>query len=226
MNKVLKLGFICMSAILLVACGESDTVDKENLPVDLGEVDGYEESEMVDSEVLESKEVTSEESPEEYEARVEEGWDVIHSEAEQEEKDIEAANDDNTDLLPLGESNTVNGVTFTVTDSKYIDAPSNSAEDVVKVLQISFKAENNSDYPYLYGSDFDLYVNGYLTPTNVTLGSSGGTLQIGNSIAGNLYYDITGDGTPEYAVFNWNPISALSDEDENWNRGDWDVFPK
>lgn len=221
MNKLVKLGIISMSALVLVSCGDSNNVDKENMPVDLGEVPGYEEDEEAiesfDSEESEKESVAIEEAEKE---SIAEDESLL-----QEEQDMAAWDADFTPVLNLGESATMNDVTFTVTDSKYIDASSNSEEDVVKVLQISFNVENNSDFTYSYGNDFDVYIDGFLAYTNDTNESFKGKLQSGSSFEGNLYFDIAGDGDPDTASFTWEPTAILTDDYDEWS-WNWEILPE
>lgn len=224
MHKLVKLGIVSMSALVLVACGESDTVDKDNLPVDLGTVPGYEDGTNHDDEEFKSSIVDSSVDSNTEEEYISDDSSIEESESLLEEEQA-AWDADFTPVLNLGESATMNGVTFTVTDSKYIDASSNSEEDVVKVLQISFNVENNSDFTYSYGNDFDVYIDGFLAYTNDTNESYKGNLQSGSSFDGNLYFDIAGDGDPNTASFTWEPRAILTDDYDEWS-WNWEILPE
>lgn len=210
MHKLVKLGIVSMSALVLVACGESDTVDKDNLPLDAvtlqGNTEDYTESGEVDTENLpvDLGEV--------------EGYDEEDSENEEEQftSDVEVP------PLTVGESTTIEDITFTVTDSKYIDASSNSDEGVSKVLQVSYAVENNSDNAYGFGNDVSAFIDDSWTYTNYYNESTSGTLLSGESIDGNLYFDVVGE--PEELPFDWSPNNSYS-EDGTPLTGSWNVLP-
>jgi hypothetical protein len=191
MKKLLAL--ISASAFLLAACDDVDT------PADDDDSAAVEED--TEAEATESEEAEEEADTEGETAGTD---DEVEDEPEESE------------LLSIGESITIDDITMTITNAEFTDERNQFEEaDPENVIAIYYTLENGTDDDYGYGMDFDVYVDGSQADTYPN-DNSMGSVSSGRSTDGVAHYAVNG----ETIEVEWEPLFSFSGE-----KGIWDVTP-
>lgn len=189
MKKLLAL--ISASAFLLAACDDVDTPTDDE---DSAAVEDDTEADATESEEVEEDADADEEN----------------AEANDEEEPEES------ELLSIGESITIDDITMTITNAEFTDERNQFEEDEPEnVIAIYYTLENDTDDDYGYGMDFDVYVDGSQADTYPN-DNSMGSVSSGRSTDGVAHYAVNG----ETIEVEWEPLFSFSGE-----KGIWDVTP-
>lgn len=189
MKKLLAL--ISASAFLLAACDDVDTPTDDE---DSAAVEDDTEADATESEEVEE--------------------DVNADEENAEANDEEGPEE--SELLSIGESITIDDITMTITNAEFTDERNQFEEDEPEnVIAIYYTLENDTDDDYGYGMDFDVYVDGSQADTYPN-DNSMGSVSSGRSTDGVAHYAVNG----ETIEVEWEPLFSFSGE-----KGIWDVTP-
>jgi len=117
------------------------------------------------------------------------------------------------ELLAIGESATIDDITYTVTNASYTDERNEFAETSPEnVIKIDFTLENGAEEDYPVGMDTQAYVDGVQAET-YPLGSDFGSVSAGRTYEGSMYYGVSG----EQVELEWAPTFSFSGEKAVWN---------
>lgn len=120
-------------------------------------------------------------------------------------------------LLAIGESYTIDDVTVTVTDAYFAEERNEFAEeDPEQVLAIEYTLENNASEDYPIGMDFQVYVDGSLADT-YPLENTMDSVSSGRSVEAIAHYGINGSEIEA----EWEPLFSFSGD-----KGIWNVTPE
>lgn len=210
MNKLLKLGLLSMTALVLGACGGNS--EPEPTQVDLGEVEGFEDETSSEGLTLESESTEEEES-----TYVEE--DEVVDVADDEVLDVEGDEDvewNNDVMYPMdiGESTTMGGVTLTVTDAEFEELP---ADDIaygdIHWLKVTYTVENNAENAYMYGVDGNVYADGVFTG-RAGVKNTRGNVMPGETAEAVEYFEVPLESSD--ITFEWIPIFMDENANHQW----------
>lgn len=130
------------------------------------------------------------------------------------EEDVEQESDG---LLAIGESATIDDITFTVTGSSFTDERNEFAEtNPEQVIKIDFSLENGAEEDYPVGMDTQVYVDG-TQADSYPLGSDIGSVSAGRTFEGSIYYGVNGDSVE----LEWEPMMSFSGD-----KAIWDITPQ
>lgn len=122
------------------------------------------------------------------------------------------------ELLGVGDSYTIDGVTVTVNGVEYTDERNQFYEGHVdSVLLVNITYENNTGDDIAVGMDFQLYADGEKMET-YPVDSLLGSVSDGRSVTGNIAYGIVGQ--PKKIELEFEPIFSISGD-----KGIYDITP-
>lgn len=132
------------------------------------------------------------------------------------EEESEVEDSAGAELLTVGDSYTIDDITFTVNNTYYTDERNEFAEtDPENVIAIEYTLENNSDEDYPFGVDTQVYADGQQMES-YPLGTDLGSVSSGRSVESTTYYGING----EKVELEWEPFFSFSGD-----KGIWDITP-
>lgn len=122
------------------------------------------------------------------------------------------------ELLGVGDSYTIDGVTVTVNGVEYTDERNQFYEGHVdSVILVNVTYENNTGDDIAVGMDFQLYADGEKMDT-YPVDSLLGSVSDGRTVTGNIAYGIVGQ--PKKIELEFEPIFSISGD-----KGIYDITP-
>ena len=122
--------------------------------------------------------------------------------------DEESSVEEQSQLLVVGDSETIDDVTLTVNSVSFTDERNEFADTTPeRVIAIEYTLENGQEEDYPFGIDMDLYVDGKKAET-YPLGTDFGSVSAGRAVDSVAYFGVDG----EEIELEWQPMFSLSDK--------------
>ena len=122
--------------------------------------------------------------------------------------DEESSIEEQSQLLVVGDSATIDDITVTVNGVSFTDERNSYADTTPeRVIAIEYTLENGQDKDYPFGMDMDLYVDGKKADS-YPLGMDLGSVSAGRTVDAVAYFGVDG----EEIELEWQPVFSLSDK--------------
>lgn len=122
--------------------------------------------------------------------------------------DEESSVEEQSQLLVVGDSATIDDITLTVNSVSFTDERNSYADTTPeRVIAIEYTLENGQEEDYPFGMDMDLYVDGKKAES-YPLGMDLGSVSAGRAVDAVSYFGVDG----EEVELEWQPVFSLSDK--------------
>ena len=122
--------------------------------------------------------------------------------------DEESSVEEQSQLLVVGDSATIDDITLTVNSVTFTDERNSYADTTPeRVIAIEYTLENGQEGDYPFGMDMDLYVDGKKADT-YPLGTDFGSVSTGRAVDSVAYFGVDG----EEIELEWQPMFGMEDK--------------
>ena len=122
--------------------------------------------------------------------------------------DEESSVEEQSQLLVVGDSATIDDITLTVNSVSFTDERNSYADTTPeRVIAIEYTLENGQEEDYPFGMDMDLYVDGKKAES-YPLGTDFGSVSAGRAVDSVAYFGVDGEETE----LEWQPVFGMEDK--------------